>query len=147
MSKTKNNPVMAPVAKAAVIIGAGHVLMIRRGMNPGKDCLALPGGFLDPEETFEQGMIRELKEETKIPPEQLRTSIQKWQFFDHPSRSLRGRIITHAAYIPLPLKNGLPRVKGGDDAKEALWIPLSSLDSLMEEIYEDHYSIIRNFTG
>lgn len=133
----------------AVVVGAGHVLMVRRGMNPGKGCLALPGGFLDPEETFEDGMLRELKEETKIkvPPRVLRSSIKEWAFFDHPKRSLRGRIITHAAYIQLDCETGLPRVKGGDDAAEALWVPISELEKMMPEIYEDHYSIIKRFVG
>ena len=34
------------VTTDAVVVQAGHVLLIKRGMNPGKNMYALPGGFL-----------------------------------------------------------------------------------------------------
>lgn len=135
------------VTTDAVVIVNGHVLMITRGANPGKGNYALPGGFLEPTETVEDGMIRELKEETKIkvPPAILKSNIQDSKVFDHPNRSLRGRIITFAYYIKLDNAEGLPNVKGADDADKAEWVPLSKLDSMTRVIHEDHYSIIRYF--
>lgn len=131
----------------AVVVSCGHVLMVERGANPGKGTLALPGGFLNPEETFLEGMLRKLKEETKIkvPPGRLMSEVKEWNLFDHPKRSLRGRVITNAAYIPLSFKTGLPRVKGGDDAAKAMWVSLAEIEQRQEEIYEDHYSIIKYF--
>lgn len=131
----------------AVVVSNGHVLMITRGANPGKHNLALPGGFLEPDETIEDGCFRELKEETKIkvPPGILKKGLVEMKIFDHPKRSLRGRIITFAYFIKLDAKEGLPRVKGADDASYAEWIPLSRLDSMTDRIHEDHYSIIKYF--
>ncbi|HEY0460897.1 MAG TPA: bifunctional nicotinamide-nucleotide adenylyltransferase/Nudix hydroxylase [Pyrinomonadaceae bacterium] len=135
----------------AVVVQSGHVLVIRRGFQPGKGLLALPGGFLAENMTLEDSAIKELKEETqiKIPAPVLRGSIRASHVFDYPERSLRGRTVTVAYYIELApdLKEGLPRVKGGDDAKKAFWLPLSALGEKEDEFFEDHYSIIRYFLG
>ncbi len=135
----------------AVVVQSGHVLVIRRGFQPGKGLLALPGGFLAPDATLEDSMIRELKEETqiKVPAQVLRGSIKNSRAFDYPERSQRGRTITFAYHIELEsnLKDGLPRVKGGDDAAKAFWLPLSALGEKEDEFFEDHLSIIRYFLG
>ncbi len=134
-----------------VVVQSGHVLVIRRGFQPGKGLLALPGGFLAPDSTLEDSAIRELKEETqiKVPASVLRGSIKDQKAFDYPERSQRGRTVTFAYFIELEpsLKDGLPRVKGGDDAKKAFWLPLSALGEKEDEFFEDHYSIIRHFLG
>ena len=44
----------------------GKIVLIRRKQEPGKGMLDLPGGFIDPGETAEQGAGREVKEELKI---------------------------------------------------------------------------------
>ena len=135
----------------AVVVQSGHVLVIRRGHQPGKNLLALPGGFLANGLTLEDNAVKELKEETqiKIPAQVLRGSIKNQKAFDHPDRSTRGRTVTFAFYIELEpsLKDGLPRVKGGDDAAKAFWLPLSALGEKEDEFFEDHLSIIRYFLG
>ncbi|MBK8813336.1 MAG: bifunctional nicotinamide-nucleotide adenylyltransferase/Nudix hydroxylase [Acidobacteria bacterium] len=135
----------------AVVVQSGHVLVIRRGFQPGKGLLALPGGFLADNLTLEDSALKELKEETniKVPAQVLRGSIKASHVFDFPERSLRGRTVTFAYYIELApdLKEGLPRVKGGDDAKKAFWLPLSALGEKEDEFFEDHIHIIRYFLG
>lgn len=127
----------------AVVVQSGHILLVERKASPGKGLLALPGGFLDDNEKLKDAVVRELKEETriKVPVPVLAGSIVKEQVFDDPHRSSRGRTITHAFLIELkPEVKGLPKVKGGDDAKHAFWIPLGNLDS--EKLFEDHFHII-----
>jgi ADP-ribose pyrophosphatase YjhB (NUDIX family) len=56
-----NNPI---VAVAALIINdKNQMLMIRRGKDPRKGFLAMPGGFVDVNETVEHAVCREIKEE------------------------------------------------------------------------------------
>jgi bifunctional NMN adenylyltransferase/nudix hydrolase len=135
----------------AVVVQSGHVLVIRRGHQPGKGLLALPGGFLASGATLEDNAIKELKEETqiKVPAQVLRGSIKSSHVFDYPERSQRGRTVTFAYFIELApdLKEGLPRVKGGDDAAKAFWLPLSALGEKEEEFFEDHYHIVKHFLG
>lgn len=56
-----SNPI--PVAVVAVKMETG-VLIIQRGIEPAKGHWALPGGFLETGETWQQGACREVLEET-----------------------------------------------------------------------------------
>jgi bifunctional NMN adenylyltransferase/nudix hydrolase len=136
----------------AVVVKAGHILLVQRGDNPGKGLWAIPGGFVNKGERIYPAAIRELYEETKIdvPPAVVKGSLKKSGLFDDPKRSLRGRVITHAYLFDLDghdKKPGLPKVKGSDDAKEARWFPISELLKMGEVIFEDHKSIIANLLG
>lgn len=131
----------------AVVVQSGHVLLVERKARPGKGLLALPGGFVDPHERIRDACLRELKEETriKVPVPVLRGSIKRADVFDEPYRSARGRTITHAFYIELEPSSELPKVKGGDDARAAQWVPLGELDPM--QMFEDHYFIIQAMVG
>lgn len=135
------------VTTDAVVISSGHVLMIKRGGHPGKGSWALPGGFLGQDETIENGMLRELQEETglRIPSRVLRGSIVTHRVFDDPQRSARGRTITYAYLIKLRDEVSLPMITAGDDAVKAKWIALADLDPTI--IFEDHYAIIQTLIG
>jgi bifunctional NMN adenylyltransferase/nudix hydrolase len=134
----------------AVVVCYGHVLLVKRRSHPGKGLWALPGGFLNQNETILTGIMRELKEETriKVDPILLQASMKGFpRVFDHPKRSLRGRTITHAGLFVLDLER-LPKVKGDDDAEKAQWVPLAELyDGFSEKMFEDHYSIINYMVG
>lgn len=123
----------------ALVEQSGHVLLVRRGGMPGEGLLALPGGFLNQNETLLNGAIRELLEETKIdvPEKVLRGCIVNSHTFDDPHRSTRGRTITNTIHIKLEDRASFPRVKGSDDAKKALWVPWSQWKC--EETFEDHW--------
>lgn len=127
----------------AVVIQSGHVLLITRDAKPGEGMLAMPGGFLNPSERLEDGMIRELREETKlkVPDPVLRGNIKATHTYDDPHRSGRGRIITNAYLIKLP-DGQLPKVKGSDDARSAHWVKLNELRADM--LFEDHFFIVQD---
>ena len=100
------------------------VLLILRGRegSPFFNHWALPGGFLDPGETLNAGVRRELWEETHFEPaylEQLGT-------FGDPGRDPRGWIVS-TAYMALTQPS---LVEGCDDAKDARWWPVDQLPPL-----------------
>lgn len=130
----------------AVVVQSGHILLVKRGDMPGKGLWALPGGFLNQEETMLDGAIRELKEETKIkvPVPVLKGSIKASKTFDAPNRSARGRTITQAFFIDLGVGE-LPKVKGSDDAEKAFWVPLNEVGKQRDRFFEDHAFIIDYF--
>ena len=133
----------------AVVIQSAHILVVERGDFPGKGQIALPGGHLNQKEKLEDGVIRELREESglKVPDPVLRGSIVKSDVFDDPERSTRGRTVTYATYFRLADQEKLPRIKGMDDAKAAWWMPISKFQANRRKIFEDHYSIVENLTG
>jgi bifunctional NMN adenylyltransferase/nudix hydrolase len=132
----------------ALVVHSGHVLLVRRRSEPGRGLWALPGGFVNQDERLEAACIRELREETglKLPEPVLRGSLKDQQVFDHPDRSLRGRTITHAFLFSFPVGE-LPRVKGGDDADKARWVPLNAFARMRDVMFEDHFDIAYHFLG
>lgn len=136
------------VTTDAMVLCKGHILLIRRRFNPGKDLYGMPGGFIDPTEYLKDCAVRELKEETQIDVDKfiLKNSIELVKVFDDPYREARGRGITHCFLFNLNLKD-LPKVKGSDDAYGAQWIPLGNLDKMQDQFFGDHYQIIKNMLG
>jgi bifunctional NMN adenylyltransferase/nudix hydrolase len=130
----------------ALVIQSGHILLVERKAQPGRGLKALPGGFVNPKEKLVDAVIRELREETriKVPAPVLKGSIGKTEVFDDPYRSARGRTITHAYLIELH-DGKLPKVKGGDDAAKAFWVPFAEVRP--EMMFEDHYHIIQAMIG
>lgn len=128
-----------------LVIKSGCILLIKRKFHPGINQYALPGGFLNANESIKECAVRELKEETriKVPYDELMSSISSYKYFDHPQRSLRGRVITHAFVIDLGY-GALPSVKEGSDAKGAEWIPISDVMKMEDMLFSDHYDIIVN---
>lgn len=107
------------------------VLLIERGWEPYKGAWAFPGGFLNMDETAEQGALRELKEETSL---DLRYIKQVGAFSDV-NRDPRTRVITIAFYALTKVSE----VQGGDDAAKAQWFSLNELPRLAF----DHELILR----
>lgn len=143
----------------AVVIQGGHVVLVKRGSFPGKGLGALPGGYVNQDETLIEAAIRELREETliNVPDNIIRSSIIASMTFDDPHRDPRGRVFTQAFLIDLDhelqnrirrwgtSKSGLSRIEGGDDAAKATWVPVSELDP--QRMYADHYHIIGKMLG
>lgn len=128
----------------AVVIQSGHILLIERKAYPGKGLYALPGGFINQHETLADAVIRELREETglKVPEKVLRGSITKSRVFDAPSRSQRGRTISHVYKFQLDDSQELPKVRGGDEALSANWFSLHEYSKMQSKLFEDHFGII-----
>lgn len=107
------------------------VLLIERGNDPYKGFWAFPGGFLNPDETVEQGALRELKEETGLED----AYIEEVGVFSDPGRDPRDRVITVAFYSTIKIRN----VKAGDDAAFAKWLSIKDLP----ELAFDHDMILK----
>ena len=134
------------VTTDAVLHQSGSILLVKRKGFPYKNCWALPGGYIETDQSIADNMIKELREETciKVPAKVLRGSVKAIQVFDKPDRDPRGRTITHAFFIDLGYPNErLPKVQGADDALEAKWVKLSEIKSEMMAF--DHYNVIKHF--
>lgn len=94
------------------------VLLIRRGEHPFKSHWALPGGFLQRNETLEETAKRELREETGVKEAYME---QLYSFSDL-HRDPRTRVVS-VAY--LALLNKVPNLKETTDAMDARWFEVS----------------------
>ena len=96
-----------------------RLLMIKRGDHPYIGQWALPGGFVQMDESLNEAALRELKEETnidKIYMEQLYT-------WGDVGRDPRTRVIS-ASYMSLVDSSTLD-IKASDDADDAKWFTVS----------------------
>lgn len=135
MSYTYKYPRPAVTADCVVMTTEQEprVLLIQRGGDPYKGRWAIPGGFLNMDETTEQCAIRELEEETGLQIDQ----VHQIGAYSKVDRDPRGRTIS-VAY--LALVNQPLDVSGQDDAAEAKWFSVNALPPLAfdhEEIMAD----------
>lgn len=85
---------------------------------------ALPGGFLEIDETLEQTAARELEEETGLKD----VDLKQFKTFSNVDRDPRTRVITTVFYGMVPLENSI--AKGSDDAEKAEWFSVDKLPAL-----------------
>jgi 8-oxo-dGTP diphosphatase len=120
------------------------VAMIERGDNKK---YALPGGFVEYDETSLMAAHRELEEEAGV---SLRKSLSVtsskyigYLHFDDPSRTTVGnRKITTAHVFVV---DNMFELNGGDDATRAFWVKVDDVwNFTKEEIHDDHNQIILN---
>jgi 8-oxo-dGTP diphosphatase len=100
-----------------------QVLLVRRKNPPFEGRWAIPGGFVEEDESLEAAARRELNEETGVRDlylEQLYT-------FGDPKRDPRGRVITIAYFALAPASL---TVQAGDDASDARWWSVYELPKL-----------------
>jgi len=97
------------------------VLLIKRKSDPFKGSWALPGGFVDENESLERAAARELHEETGLSG----LKLEQLGAFGDPGRDPRGHTVT-VAFVAFRVAE--PSITPGDDAVDAQWQSLRSLD-------------------
>lgn len=112
------------------------LLLIQRGNHPYIDCWALPGGFIEENETAYQAAARELEEETGLKD----IYLDQVYTFTKPGRDPRTWVMS-IAYLALVPK--LDEVSGCDDAEDAAWFDLKFTDDSIELSNEDKNVSIR----
>lgn len=116
---------------AFILNGKGELLIARRAKEPAKGTLDLPGGFVDNEETAEQGMVREIKEETGL---EITTENIEYLFSVPNVYRYSGMDIHTLDLFFLCHVEGEPTVKAEDDAAELTWLPL-------REVYVERFGL------
>ena len=133
---TYNYPRPAVTADCVIVgedgQGSRRLLLVRRGNEPFKGCWALPGGFMEMDETLEECARRELKEESGL---ETTARFEELKSFSTVDRDPRGRTITVAFLAVVAVSE----VKGSDDAAEARWFALDELP----ELAFDHEEIVQ----
>ena len=103
--------------------GTLNVLLVKRRIPPFKDQLAIPGGFVLPDENLEEAALRELQEETGVSE----VYLEQLYSFGDPKRDPRGRVISIAYFA---LVSPSHQLQAGTDASEASWWPVHGVPSL-----------------
>jgi 8-oxo-dGTP diphosphatase len=110
-----------------------NLVLIRRKNQPYQDQLALPGGFVEKDETTEAAVMREVREELGI-----RTKIKRLLgVYSDPKRDPRQHIVS-VVYELEPLSGSY---KAGDDAASFERVPVQNLKKIKNLAF-DHDKII-----
>lgn len=111
-----------PLTVDAIILYGDKIVFVRRGNEPYKGRLALPGGFVEKDETVEQAVVREAREETGLETEIVRLI----GVYSDPGRDPRGQIVS-VCYLMRAMGGNL---SAASDASDAVLIGLTEIPAL-----------------
>lgn len=115
----------AAAATVAVILNSKKQLLVcRRAKNPCKGMLDLPGGFIDADETGEEGVKREVKEETSL------TVHEAKYLFSLPNKYLYSDFLVQTLdlFFLCKLDPSSEKPIGRDDVSESFYADIDSLE-------------------
>ena len=108
---------------AFIMDSAGRLMAVRRANDPAKGTLDLPGGFIDPNETAEEAIVREVLEETGLKISQIH------YLFSIPNRYLYSGFEVHTVDLFFEcLVDEFSMAKADDDASEIVFLPLNKIN-------------------
>jgi 8-oxo-dGTP diphosphatase len=108
---------MPVIAVGGVVVDrSGRILVVRRGRPPGVGDWSLPGGRLEPGETTEAAIVREVREETAVHARVVCAlgvvTVER-----------EGFAYAIHEHLLVPVDGGAdPAPRAGDDASEARWV-------------------------
>ncbi len=108
------------------------LLLIKRGGNPYQGKWALPGGFVNPDESLDDGARRELREETGLSG----VFLEQLYTFGNPERDPRERVITVAYYALI--SSDQISLCAATDAEAVGWFAMDEFS----ELAFDHEKIV-----
>ena len=119
------------------------VLLVQRLARHHRGEWALPGGFVDTEESLDSAAHRELFEETGLHLDP--THIEQFRAYGDPDRDDRKdrRVIT-VAYLAIQPFHDLPELAPGTDAAQADWVTVDDIFSGRRPVAFDHAQIIED---
>lgn len=109
------------------------VLLVRRKQWPFQGMWAIPGGFVQMNESLQEAAERELGEETGVKD----VYIEQLYTFGQPDRDPRTRVIT-VAYFAIVPADAITHHEAGSDAEETAWHDMDALP----ELAFDHRKIL-----
>lgn len=123
------DPAQVAVTVDAVLFAREHreVLLVQRAHDPFAGSWALPGGFIEPDETLEESVWRELGEETGLHRDRLEClglGLQQMHTYGDPARDPRGRTVT---VVFVGVMDAALEPAAASDAADARFWPVAEL--------------------
>jgi len=114
----------ASAAVAALVVNArGELLVCRRALEPKRGMLDLPGGFVEPRETAENALRREMREETGAAVENVEFCCSFPNVYEYSGYEVHTIDLFFRAEIP-----DETALFASDDAAELFWLPLAEVN-------------------
>ena len=115
----------------------GHlqVLLVERDTHPFRGGLALPGGFVQPDETLDAAAERRLQVETGVRRDV--AHVEQLGAFGAPGRDPRMRVVSVAYLVFAP---DVPPPRPGPSTRSVAWAPVASVESA--SLAFDHATVL-----
>ncbi len=110
-----------------------HVLLVQRRRWPYEGHWALPGGFIEINESLQEAALRELEEETGVRD----VYLEQLYTFGAPDRDPRTRVIS-VAYFAL-VQSDKQVLRSSDETTDVRWFPINDIP---EKLAFDHNEIL-----
>lgn len=118
-----------------------EVFLIERGKDPYKNKYALPGGFVNIDETTKEAAIREAYEETGIVINPF--NLNFLCFKDAVNRDTRNRVVTFVYYYDVANTDDINKLVAGDDAINHKVVKFNQVNDI--KLAFDHNDILLQF--
>ena len=119
MPDNRRYPKRPVLGVGALIFNRDKILLVERGKEPLKGYWSLPGGVLEVGETLEQGIVREVREETGLKVKPLKVL----EIFERIIRDDHGAPEYHYVLIDYVCRVTGGSLRAADDASRAAWVP------------------------
>lgn len=119
----------------------GRILLVKHKPKEGdfwRGKWICPGGELEVGETIEEGIIREVREETNLKIVLTKPLVP----FDRVVKG-DGRVSLHVLYIDYLARLVGDELRTGDDVGEAQWVSKEELPQIWEELHEDTRRLLK----
>jgi ADP-ribose pyrophosphatase YjhB (NUDIX family) len=116
---TRRYPARPVLGVGALIFNRDKILLVERGNDPLKGYWSLPGGVLEIGETLEEGIVREVREETGLEVQPLKVL----EIFERIIRDAQGSPEYHYVLIDYICRVTGGSLRAADDASRAAWVP------------------------
>ena len=115
----------APCNTCIIENDKGEILLVRRGIEPFKGMWDLPGGFIQPGETFEESVKRELQEELSVKVELIKIIDGYNDIYIYESKEQK--IVSPTICFVVAVKVVSGTLTPGDDITECKFFPKNTV--------------------
>jgi ADP-ribose pyrophosphatase len=137
------------VGVGAVIIDKGKIILVKRGVEPGKGKWSIPGGLVELGETVRDAAVREAKEETCLDVEII--ADRPLDAFDNIDIDEQGGLHYHYVLVQFLMHQKSGTLKPSSDALDAKWVSLEEVEKYnltkpFREFFTKHKNELKEFS-
>ena len=120
-------PAQPIVGVGALIVHDGRIILVRRGVDPGKGRWSIPGGAVNLGEKVRKAAVREAEEECGL---NIEIAIDRpMDVVDSTRKDEKGRLRYHYVLLQFLARPHGGKLKAGSDVLDAKWVPLEEVET------------------
>jgi len=120
-------PTQPIVGVGTVIVQDGKLVLVKRGVEPGKGKWSIPGGAVELGEGVRDTAVREAKEECGLDIELVGDT--PMDAIDNMIEGEKGRLQYHYVLLQFLARPRSGTLRAGSDVTEVKWVPLEEVDT------------------